>query len=127
MREPLGEEWIVHQFPDRLGEWARLARRDQNSGHSVRDGFIRPRDCRRDHRLAGSHCLQHGKRQSLIKRRQHEHVAAGEQIGNILAISEKVDPVRDIQALRLFFQHRPVGSITCQDEPRFRQPRRRLQ
>src|SRR5687768_61930 len=63
----------------------------------MNDGLRSAIHRRRDNRAAGSHGLEDGYGQSLVKRWEDEQIAAAEKRGDVRAEPEERDPVRDAE------------------------------
>src|SRR5215471_16106339 len=64
-----------------------------------------------DDRLAGGHGFQKRHRKTFAQARDYNQVARGKQIADVVAESEKHNPVGDAQSLGLVLQARPDGSV----------------
>jgi len=83
---------------ERVGEGLRIGRRHEQAGAAVCDELRIAADRRRDHRQAARHRLEHGVRDALGARRQHEQVHRPHHIRHVGTLAGEPHAIADAQA-----------------------------
>ena len=84
---------MVEAPRDALGQRLRVSDRDEEACLPLDHRLADPADGRRDDRDAGRLRLDHGEAEALEVRRKGEHLERGEQVGDVAALTEKLEAV----------------------------------
>lgn len=110
--EAAAQRRVLEQALDRSSEALRIAWRNEQPGVSVNHDFRHAADVRRDNREAGCHRLEDREWKPLGVAREDEDVGGAEQLGNIIALAEKLDGGLESEAPHLLLDLGPIGPLT---------------
>ena len=113
--EAASQRGVVEQPPERRRELLLVTWGDEDPGDFVGDELGNAPDSGRHHGQPRRHRLQDGERHPLGVAREHEHVAAGEQVAHVVTLAVEVYAVREAQAHNLLLHPTPVGPFAHQN------------
>jgi len=109
---------VTNDTCQRLRETVRVFGREKQPGALVNHGVLEPTDGTADHRAPGSHGFEGRYAQPFAARRQDERVARREEVGGVLAASQKLHLPVEPEPGRLCHQCSTLWSVAGDPEAR---------